>query len=67
MTQQVCLKEPSTVSDSFANSDPVLCRLICEVCVCVSGDKGDSVSCSGPPGDKGPPGDFGPSGDDLAL
>lgn len=35
--------------------------------VCVSGDKGDSVGCSGPPGDKGPPGDFGPSGDDLVL
>lgn len=41
-----------------------LCRALC---VCVSGDKGDSVGCSGPPGDKGHPGDFGLSGDDLVL
>lgn len=35
--------------------------------MCLSGDKGESVSISGPTGDKGPPGDFGPTGDDLVL
>lgn len=39
----------------------------CVKFLCSSGDKGESVGCSGPPGDKGPPGDFGPSGDDLVL
>lgn len=40
---------------------------MCDSCSFVPGDKGDSVGCSGPPGDKGPPGDNGPSGDNVVL
>lgn len=47
-----------------------LAQQMCGIHQCVTGsfvpgDKGDSVGCSGPPGDKGPPGDNGPSGDNL--
>ena len=31
------------------------------------GDKGESLGCSGPVGDRGPPGDDGPSGDFQVL
>lgn len=64
-----CKGPKGTRSPSHGNVFHVfLCCAGCsEECACVSGNKGESVGCSGPNGERGPRGDKGHLGDDLFL